>query len=149
MPVVGFAGHQEVGVVSHEPSDIGSSQSDRQTQEGELFIFGHREVGRHGSEVTFCPPRPLMAVLSNPTVESTRRAGFDIPPGEELAWAYQAAFKEKSRVTGIDVPTGILRSRHQCICKTQTGGNPLLDPLSLIGGSLLQNPTPPLRISVQ
>jgi len=41
MAVVGFAGHEEVGVISHQPSDIGSSQFDGQTQERELLIFGH------------------------------------------------------------------------------------------------------------
>ncbi|MBQ0832114.1 hypothetical protein [Marinobacter sp.] len=41
------------------------------------------------------PQRRLIAVLSTPTVESTRRAGFDIPPGEELAWASKAGFKKK------------------------------------------------------
>ena len=41
MAVVGFAGHQEVGVVSHQPSDIGSAQFDWQSQESQLLIFGH------------------------------------------------------------------------------------------------------------
>ena len=42
------------------------------------------------------PQRRLIAVLSTPTAESTRRAGFDIPPGGESAWAYQAGFKERN-----------------------------------------------------
>ncbi len=108
MAVVGFSGHQEVGVVSHEPSHISSAQFDRQTQECELFIFGHGKVGGHRFNVGRFPQRRLIAVQRRPTVESTRRAGFDIPPGEAFAWAYQAGFKKKkSRIIGVGAPIGI------------------------------------------
>jgi len=55
MAVVGFAGHQKIRVVAHEPSHVGSAQFDRQTQEGELLIFGHGELRWHGSNVSGNP----------------------------------------------------------------------------------------------
>lgn len=51
MAVVRLSGHQKVWVVSHEPRDIGSAQFDRQAQECQLLVFGHRELGRHGMRV--------------------------------------------------------------------------------------------------
>lgn len=87
MPVVSLAGHQEVGVVSHEPRHVGSAQFDRQTQEGELLIFGHGELRWHGSNVSGNPAtafnrrpekaysgiRPAWPVSTFPQVEN--------PPG--------------------------------------------------------------------
>lgn len=55
MAVIGFSGHQEIRVVAHEPSHVGSAQFDRQTQKGELLIFGHGELRWHGSNVSGNP----------------------------------------------------------------------------------------------
>jgi len=138
MAVVGFAGHQEVGVISHQPSDIGSAQFDRQTQEGELLIFGHGELRWHGSNVSGNPAtafnrrpekaysgiRPAWPVSIFPRVEN--------PPGhtKQALKMRNPTSSVLAHLVGLRFSLDYRRSLHRNL----RHGRSQPTPLRLIGG---------------
>ena len=144
MAVVGFAGHQKIRVVAHEPSHVGSAQFDRQTQEGELLIFGHGELRWHGSNVSGNPAtafnrrpekaysgiRPAWPVSIFPQVEN--------PPGhtKQALEMRNPTSSVLAHLVGLRFTLDYRRSLHRNLRR----GRSQPTPLRLIGGVAFSDP---------